>query len=42
MVPSRRIITPFIDYPNIFDVSLASRIDSRDKLEYTIRPNYDT
>jgi hypothetical protein len=42
MVPSRRIMTPFIDYPNIIDVSLASRIDSKEKLEYTINPNYDT
>lgn len=42
MVPSRRIMTPFIDYPNIFDVSLASRLDSKDKFEYTIKPNYDT
>lgn len=42
MVPSRKIKTPFIDYPHIFDVSLASRLDSKNKLEYTIRPNYDT
>lgn len=42
MTPSERIYTPFIDYPNIFNVSLASRKDSEDKLKYIIKPNYDT
>ena len=42
MVPSRRILTPFIDYPNIFLLSIAGRPDSKKLLEYTVRPNYDS
>lgn len=41
MVPSRRIHTPFIDYLNIFHVSIDGK-DSRNLLEYTIKPNIDT
>lgn len=42
MVPSRRIVTPFIDYNNIFLLSLATKKNSEDAFTYTIRPNYDT
>lgn len=35
-------MTPFIDYPNIFSVVLASREDSEGKFEYVVRPNVDT
>lgn len=41
MVPSRRILTPFIDYLNIFHVSVDGR-DSWNLLEYNIKPNIDT
>lgn len=42
MIPSRRILTPFIDYPNIFLLWIAGRPDSKNLFEYTIRPNYDS
>lgn len=42
MVPSRPILTPFIDYNNIFLLSIAGRKDSKNLLEYKIRPDYDT
>ena len=42
MVPTRRIMTPFIDYNNIFLLSLANKLKSDDAFTYKIRPNYDT
>lgn len=42
MVPTKRIKTPFIDYNNIFLLSLASRKFSDNAFTYLIRPNYDT
>lgn len=42
MIPSRKIMTPYIDYYNIFSVGLASRKNSEDKFTYVIRPNVDT
>lgn len=42
MVPTRRIMTPFIDYNNIFLLAIAGRLDSKNLFSYTVRPNYDT
>jgi hypothetical protein len=41
MVPTRRIITPNINYTNLFDISVEGR-RGEDLIDYDVTPNPET